>query len=398
MLTLDTLFAPEEVDSFLDEILGRAALYVPGEPSKFSGVVSWVVLNHLLEFGGLSFPRLRLFRGREEALERSYMRVGLSGYSRPIVRELVTELRNGAVLAIEAVSELHQPISILCQSLEGKLGIPVLADLYAYWQDRPVAPLRWNPQDVVILQVDGRRKWTVYCPQDGLPEPVGLSLPEEAPAWNGLLNPGDLLYVPRGWKYRDEPTGDHAMCLALRFSNPTGSDFLNSVTAWISRKVVMKTDLKRFGSSVRETEVRLAQQIHEELDEVLYSGVSLLPSYFSDMRAGADPRIAFGLPWAAHSIPLPPSRDFVVVPLFRFPDPKHLNHLEHEDRFEIIVDGRVFRFSEEVAPVLELILERDSMPVRAVFDECVLSIPSERIAEFLVELVKCAAICLKESP
>lgn len=90
------------------------------------------------------------------------------------------------------------------------------------------------------------------------------------------------------------------------------------------------------------------------------------------------------------------THDFLVVPLFRFPDLRDLNHLEHEDSFEIVVNGRAFRFSEDVAPVLELILALGNASVKSILDACLPSIPLERCAEFLAELVDCGAICLKE--
>ena len=63
MLTLDALFAPHGANSFLREVLGKSALHLPGEAGKFTHLISWRDLNRLLEFGGLSFPRLRVVKG-----------------------------------------------------------------------------------------------------------------------------------------------------------------------------------------------------------------------------------------------------------------------------------------------------------------------------------------------
>jgi hypothetical protein len=93
---------------------------------------------------------------------------------------------------------------------------------------------------------------------------------------------------------------------------------------------------------------------------------------------------------------LPPSDEFLVVPLFRFPDRSHLKHLEYEDRFDMLIDDRLFRFNEDLATVFEFILERGNTPVKAVFDARPHGVSKERVREFLASLVKFGAVCLKD--
>jgi hypothetical protein len=58
----EALIDPYCTRLFLDEILGRSALHVTGNVDRLSPIASWSTLNDLLSFGGLSNPRLRLFK------------------------------------------------------------------------------------------------------------------------------------------------------------------------------------------------------------------------------------------------------------------------------------------------------------------------------------------------
>jgi Cupin superfamily protein len=245
MLTLDALFAPHGANSFFTEVLGKSALHLPGEAGKFTHLISWRDLNRLLEFGGLSFPRLRVVKGGQELPGDLYCGPGRSGYPRPLVRELTSLLRDGSVLAIQCIDELHEPTAALCQALEGGLGLPVQADLFADCHDAPVAPGRWSEQDVIVVQIEGRREWTLYSPVLGVSGET--TDPTGEPAWRGLLSAQDLLYVPRGWWCWNEPVSDQALCLGLRFKNPTGLDTVVGLTQRLAAFPIMGSNIPLFG-------------------------------------------------------------------------------------------------------------------------------------------------------
>lgn len=391
ILTLERLLAPHEECSFLEDILGQSALYVPGTSGKFQHLFSWATLNHLLEFGGL-----RLFRCGQEIPRAFYCRTGQSGYERPLVRELTSQMREGAMLAIESIEELHEPVSVQCQALERKLRIPVLADLYANCWDRPSAPLRRNDHDVIILQTEGARNWQIHCPTSGNPSAAAnvLDEPSGDPAWHGVVNANDLLYVPRGWWYRDEPVGEHAMCLALKFKNPTGMDLAGRLIGTLCGSRRMNSAIPRFAGPERQS--NYLRNIRYKLSHAVTDG-GLLLGFLTDAELIAETRHGFCLPWCAHAVPLPPSDDWFVVPLLRFPDAgAPIRHLDLEDVFEIVIDGQVFRFCEESAGVIQYILEREGVTLSSLVAAWSSSIPAERVLECLIELVKCGAICFRE--
>ncbi len=374
--------------------MGQSALYVPGVSGKFEHLFSWVKLNHLLEFGGLSFPRLRLFRGGQEIPKASYFTAGRSGYERPLVRGLTTELCEGAMLTIESIEELHEPISVQCRVLERSFGIPVQADLYASCRDRPTPPLRQNDHDVIVLQLEGARRWQLYFPINRRAARGNGSLePVAAPAWEGVVDTHDLLYVPKGWRYCDEPAGEHGVCLALKFRNPTALDVVSRLVVQLGVSRKMSASIPRFADAERQG--RFLRDVQQKLAEAV-THPGLLAGYLTGVRFFAEPRHAFSLPWAGLPSPLPPADDWVLTPLLGFPASDSLVHSELEDVCEIVVDRQVVRFSEDVADVVQSILDSESTTVGSLISAFASSVPAERILECVSELVKCGAVCFRE--
>lgn len=390
-LTFDTVFAPHGATRFLKEVIGQSALYFAGEPEKFSRLVSWDELNHLLEFGGLSYPRLRLLKGGEELPEQLYCRAGRSGYPRPLVRELTSQLRDGAVLAVQSIDELNEPIAALCQMFEGGLRVPVQADLFANCHDEPVAPLRWNDQDVIVIQVEGRRGWELYSPTTSAA--IDTTKPTGNPAWHGVLNVEDLLYLPRGWWCRDDPVGEHAMCLGLRFRNPMGLDVVTRIVQRVAALPIMNRCIPRFGGL--EAHGGFLTSLQREMTDA-FTEPGLILNFLAESRHLAEPRRRFCLPWTAQKEPPVPSDDCVVLPLLRFPEAGSVVHSETEDTCQVALDGQPVTFPEEVGKLIELIFDRGNATVGFLRDACAKEIPPDRISACLAELTQSAVICLQE--
>src|SRR5262249_46961419 len=161
----------------------------------------------------------------------------------------------------------------------------------------------------------------------------GFTKPAAEPVWQGLLNTHDLLYVPRGWWYRNRPLGEHAMCLGLRFSNPTGADIVARLMQRLTSNASTNIDIPRFGGPEKQS--MFLTYLQRELTEAV-TEPGLLLGCLTEMRLLAEPRNRFCLPWSAQKTPTPPSRDWIVLPLIRFPEAGDLVHMELEDTCQII--------------------------------------------------------------
>jgi hypothetical protein len=100
---------------------------------------------------------------------------------------------------------------------------------------------------VFILQIDGSKEWNVFT--DTLKYPLKtekssqLQPPDESPDLNCILEPGDVLYIPRGhWHYAlalDRPS----LHLTLGIHGKTGIDWLSWVVEELRNKELWRQNI-----------------------------------------------------------------------------------------------------------------------------------------------------------
>jgi hypothetical protein len=88
----------------------------------------------------------------------------------------------------------------------------------------------------MVLQVSGRKRWQVYRPRRVNPLPDDEEAPQkpvDPPVWDGMLEDGDMLYIPRGWWHVAFPVGEPSLHLTLATEPPLGTHLL----AWLIGKL-----------------------------------------------------------------------------------------------------------------------------------------------------------------
>src|SRR5258708_3121010 len=113
----------------------------------------------------------------------------------------------------------------------------------------PLGP-HWDGHDVLILQVHGRKLWKVYPmtrehPIQGDPKD---EKPPEEPVWEGMLESGDLLYIPRGWWHVAVPVDEPTLHLTVGLHRPTGLDFVSWYAERLRSQAVVRENLPAIGT------------------------------------------------------------------------------------------------------------------------------------------------------
>ena len=144
---------------------------------------------------------------------------------------LTGALRDGATLVLDAVDELHAPITQLAESLESVFRVRIQVNAYAGWRTSHGFDLHWDDHDVFILQIAGRKNWKIYGMTRKYPltrdvEPATRK--PDTPLWEGMLEDGGLLYIPRGWWHVATPLDEPTLHLTVSgLNNPNGADLLS---------------------------------------------------------------------------------------------------------------------------------------------------------------------------
>jgi ribosomal protein L16 Arg81 hydroxylase len=344
------LFAPLGAKEFLTEFYGRKALRLPGDPGRFARFFSWDVLNQVIESHRPQPPRLRVVKLGQKIDPKDYsspVKQGRDLVTRLDWRLLHEQLRAGATLKLDDVDEMHEPLARLCRGLELELCNHVQVNVYAGWFEQQGFETHWDDHDVFIAQIAGPKHWRVFEPTRKFPitEDYKLELaPPAQPWWEGDLEPGEILYIPRGWWHDAVPRGEPTLHLTFGMYRETGLDLAKAVVASLAQYDELRQDLPRFAPA--EEQRQYLATFRERLCSVLDD--LTLASYFREVDAKAPARIRPSLPQSivSEKAALPDTRWLHWLP------PRQLQVTQAADEVVFEAMGCAFKFKQDWAPVL----------------------------------------------
>jgi hypothetical protein len=406
---LEKLLEPCLPEEFLASSWGSSYTHVRGWPGKFSHLLPWDQLNRILRQHRLDFPRLRLVRDGQSVASSSYLKHVTSGRRRAQIPrllpvQLTEQLRQGATLVLDAVDELYQPLDRLAEGLERSFRAHAQINAYAGWRTSRGFDLHWDDHDVFILQVTGRKRWSIY----GATRPFPLAgdiepnqKPDGEPLWDATLEAGDLLYIPRGWWHVAFPLDEPTLHLTVGIHNRTGLDLLRWLADRMRASENFRKDLPRFAS--RGERAAHMERLRSELLAAwggVEEGGDLLERYYSDMDATAETRARFSLPWSATPDILPASKDARV----RLTAPRPLDlKIKRDERqpegagvIELTCHGKRWRFAEDAMSILSSLAAGRSRSVRELCEASADRLDEERARTFLGELILHGLVAIVE--
>src|SRR5678815_2778342 len=198
----DRLIAPLTRDEFLSKHWGKSFAHLNGPGGRFTPILSWDQLNAMLEYQRLGPQQIDLVHDGKPVDLKRFFEFPVGRPPRLKSAGLVSALSEGATLVIDNVDALVPSVRQIAETVEHVLRTATTVNLYAGWRAQKGFDLHWDGQDTLILQVSGRKQWRVYRPTREHPlehDPETAPAPTGAPIWEGVLEDGDALYLPRGW-------------------------------------------------------------------------------------------------------------------------------------------------------------------------------------------------------
>ena len=197
------------------------------EEDYYSSLLTVRDLDEILSTTGLRPPALRLVRNGED-IPTSRLATDSPIPASPSLDVLYEELRAGATVGLNFLQERHARLAALCRSLAESLAC--VAQVNAYITPPASIGLRphYDDHDVFVLQIMGRKRWKVYRggpvrPLRGQPfrpdTDCSYEVDEELE-----LQPGDLLYLPRGTLHSAEGLDLMSVHLTVGVSTMTWAD------------------------------------------------------------------------------------------------------------------------------------------------------------------------------
>lgn len=113
---------------------------------------------------------------------------------------LAAALDEGYTMVLDGVELRNGPSMLLAEMFERLFGCAVNINGYMSTRSHTSFGAHWDDQEVVIVQLLGRKDWVVEAPPalSPLKSSHGDATSSKT-VWEGRLHPGDVMYVPRGW-------------------------------------------------------------------------------------------------------------------------------------------------------------------------------------------------------
>ncbi|MEV4771050.1 cupin domain-containing protein [Micromonospora humida] len=190
-------------------LLSRAA-ELPN-PDGFTDLLSPADADELLSRRGLRTPFLRVARDGQLVPAARFTGGGGAGaeIGDQVLDDRILELyAGGATLVLQGLHRLWPALIDFARDLGTALTQPLQVNAYLTPPGNQGFATHYDTHDVFVLQVDGRKHWRVHPPVliDPLEkQPWGGRADEVSATADGpaaldvVLEPGDALYLPRGW-------------------------------------------------------------------------------------------------------------------------------------------------------------------------------------------------------
>ncbi|MDR6437705.1 hypothetical protein J2790_002854 [Paenarthrobacter nicotinovorans] len=219
-------------EQFASDVWGRSALLTRGV-SDFADVFSSSAVDELISRRGLRTPFLRVAKGGSTLPESSFTSqagVGATISDQLDDTALWRKFADGATLVLQALHRTWDPVATFSSRLSTELGHPVQANAYITPPQNRGFDDHYDVHDVFVLQIEGTKRWIIHEPVHEDPlrtQPWTDRSDAVAQAAKGeayidtILEPGDVLYLPRGWLHAAQAQGKVSIHLTLGVHNWT---------------------------------------------------------------------------------------------------------------------------------------------------------------------------------
>jgi hypothetical protein len=376
---------------FLAGAFGRSYQYWSQGAAGLRSLFTWDDLNDLVARHRLDAPRLRLFNAGTQVPPYEYQHTSVT--KRSEVRHRVEpsglhhQITIGASLVLDAVDKLHPGVQTFAESLERHFRTDVQANLYASWHPTEAFGVHWDDHDVVVVQLEGVKRWNLYGATRRDPLRVDVEAaekPEGPPVAEVVLHAGDMLYLPRGWWHAVAATEGRSLHLTYGLAPATGHHLLLWLANELLRSPTVRAGVPSLAGAAERT--AYADQLRKEVSEALHPDVV---AEFAASLDGRDPgRPAPSLPYV-DGVPADPGLTLALTTARAT--------LEGSDEGVVVLRaaGHEWELHASVRPVLEALISGARLTFAELAERSDLTV--EQVADLATELVSKDAAAVSHS-
>lgn len=198
-MSFDQAIAPVTARDFFDHSFEKRHLVIRrGQADYYSSLLSSTDIDWAVSTLGLSVPEVNVVQADRDITAADFAYD--SGFVDPVaVNQLFAE---GATVILSNLQERLPKLANFCRDLEKVFSARVQTNIYMTPAHSQGFKAHYDGHDVLVLQVEGTKEWRIYDTPVHLPlEEQGFN-PHDVPIGeltdSFVLEPGDMVYVPRG--------------------------------------------------------------------------------------------------------------------------------------------------------------------------------------------------------
>jgi ribosomal protein L16 Arg81 hydroxylase len=271
--TFQELVSPLGEAEFRSVLQQRKLTIVRGrQPQKYTSLLNWEMLLALIERGEheREFNEFRLTRESVTVPASAWLaRSALDRRVKVDRAKLDKFMSEGFSLVVDYIGRYVPLVAELCNDIKRNTSERSYATAVVTTGTSGACKLHYDP-DLVILQIEGTKRWQIFGPP--VFKPVsGMENkppPEHSPIFDEVLQPGDFLFVPAGnWHHCENGPG-RSVHLGIFFVAPAAFDCIRAMTSKVVEEEIFRTPLSRLENPIQlakledEVKTRLIERVN----------------------------------------------------------------------------------------------------------------------------------------
>lgn len=166
--------------------------------------------------------------------------------------KVLREFAGGSTLVLQALHRTWQPIAEFTRQLVGELAHPAQVNAYVTPASSRGFDPHYDVHDVFVIQIHGEKHWKIHPPVQEIPlrsqvwtdhRDAVTRRSAEPPAIDAVLQPGDVLYLPRGWIHSATALGGTSIHLTVGVAPLTRWDLVQQLVAEAAENIDLRREL-----------------------------------------------------------------------------------------------------------------------------------------------------------
>jgi hypothetical protein len=259
MRSLVDLLSPYPLHQFWKTNWTQQAVVISGDDStRFATLFSWERLSYLLNFYPLKYPDLRCVLMGQVFAEAMH-------------NDLAALCQQGATLIINEVHKFCPELATVAAALRAEFGCGTQINAYASYPGKQGFNCHYDTHDVFILQIAGCKQWHVFPDTFKYPlvdqKSADQTPPLGEPYLTPVLEPGDVLYIPRGHWHDAIAQTEPTLHLTVGIHNRTGISLLEWLVDELRQQEQWRASLPRhsdadqFNAQIQALTAQLSQTV-----------------------------------------------------------------------------------------------------------------------------------------